>query len=404
MKSLRKITGVALAAAIAMSSLASVPVSAESIPMTAEVTASEASATTYLTDSVISSSGYKTSYTSRYAYKTLSSSEKQLYKKIVAAAKNLEPTVVIPSGLSKSAVSKVFTIVFQNEPQLFWLDSNYYNSSNKYLLLQYKTMDIDEIEKMQTSINKTVKSLLTKAKKQSTTYGKLKVFYDYIVLNNNFVLESKGYNTTIYGAFTGSEDLQCAGYAKSMQYLCDLAGITSMVVTGTNKDGASHAWNIVKCGDGYYNLDTTWGDPINDYDENYIQYEFFLVPDSWIQNITHYNVGKFDIDGKMTTLYTPPKCTKTKYNYFIKNGINYTTAAKGYAALQSQIKKAVKSKTNVVEIRVTTKKVYEQLIGSSYQQKILKYAKSCSSNVKNVAVHTAYTKGSYVVHYDINYK
>lgn len=404
MKSLRKITGVALAAAIAMSSLASVPVSAESVPATAEVTVSEAAATTYLTDAVIKSGGYKTSYTSRYAYKALSSSEKQLYKKIITAAKNLEPTVVIPSGLSKTKVSKVFTILFQNEPELFWLDSNYYNSSNKYLLLQYKTMDLDEIEEMQESINKVVKSILAKAKKQSTTYGKLKVFYDYIVLNNNFVLESAGYNTTIYGAFTDSEDLQCAGYAKSMQYLCDLAGITSMVVTGTNKDGGSHAWNVVKCGDGYYNLDTTWGDPINDYDEDYIQYEFFLVPDSWIKNITHYNVGKFDIGGKMTTLYTPPKCTKTKYNYFIKNGMNYTTASKGYAALQSQIKKAVKSKKNVVEIRVTTKKVYDQLVGSSYQQKILKYAKSCSSKVKNVSVHTAYTKGSYVVHYDINYK
>lgn len=411
MISIKKITSTALAALMIASTLTALPASAtESTVNEASAVVSTASAKSYLTDDIIASSGYSTSYTSRYAYKKLSASEKKLYKNIVIAARNLDQNVTVPSGLSEETVKKVYTIVYHNEPQLFWIKAKYpyYAQGVNTLYMDYHTDDIDEIEDMQDEINKTVKSLIKKAKKKSTTYAKLKIFYDYLVLNNDFQLDvdKNGINATIYGAFTDYESLQCAGYAKAMQYLCDLAGIKSMVVTGTNKSGTSHAWNIVYCGDGYYHLDATWGDPINDYNEDYIQYEFFLVPTSWIKNYTHYNINKYDLDGDgdLVTLYSIPSCTKTKYNYFVKSGKNYSTASKAYTALQSQIKSAVKDKTTVVEVRVTSSSVYKTLVGKSYKSKILKYAKSCSSKVKSVSVVTAYNGKSYVVHYNINYK
>ncbi len=407
MKSFKKIAGLALALAMSASVASVVPAAyAEGVTGTASVSVSEASATTYATDSIVASSGYKKSYTSRYGYKKLTSSEKTLYKRIVAAVKDLQDVVEVPSNITNEQIKRVYTLVFNSEPQLFWMGSSYTPPTSSYLFINYKTRDLNEIEEMQDDMNKTIKSLLAKAKKQSTTYGKLKVFYDWIILNNEFILDEQGFNTTIYSAFTDSESLQCVGYAKTMQYLCDLAGISCMVVTGENSEGGSHAWNIVGCGDGYYHLDTTWGDPINSYDDKYIQYEFFLVPDKWIKNYSHYNINYVtNAAGKKIKLFTPPTCTKTKYNYFIKNGLNYSTAAKGYAALKTQMKTAVKNKKNVVEIRVTTKSAYETLLSKNYQQKLLTYAKSLSSNVKSISVHaTDITKGSYIVHYDINYK
>lgn len=404
-----KITSVALALAMAMSVTAAVPAAAvETTVSTASVSASTATATTtYKTDDIIKSSGYKTSYTSRYAYKTLSSKEKTLYKKIVAAVKNLEPSITLPEGLTDNQIMKVYSLVFNEEPQLFWMGSSYTKSSS-YLFINYKTVNTTEIEEMQTAMNKTISSLLKKAKKQSTTYGKLKVFYDYIILNNDFVLDngSDSFSPTIYAGFTKKETLQCAGYAKTMQYLCDLAGIESMVVLGTSKSGASHAWNVVKCGDGYYNLDTTWGDPKNSFGSSYISYMFFLVPDSWIKNSSHYNINVITrADGTKVKLFTPPSCTKTKYNYFIKNGLNYSTASKGYSGIKAQIKKAVAAKSNVAEIRVSSKSAYKTLTSSSYQSKLQSYAKSLSSNVSSVKVqYKSVTGGSYVVHYDITYK
>lgn len=403
-----KITSVALALAMAMSVSAAVPAAAaESTYSTASVSASEASATTYATDAIIKSSGYKKSYTTRYAYKTLSSKEKSLYKSIVAAVKDLEPIVKIPDGITDNQIMKVYTLVFNEEPQLFWMGSSYTKSSS-YLYIKYKTINIEEIEEMQTAMNKQISSVLAKAKKQSTTFGKLKVFYDYIILNNDFVLDngSDSYSPTIYAGFTKKETLQCAGYAKTMQYLCDLAGIESMVVLGTNKAGDSHAWNVVKCGDGYYNLDPTWGDPKNSFDSKYISYMFFLVPDSWIKNSSHYNINVVTrANGTKVKLFTPPSCTKTKYNYFIKNGLNYSSASKGYSGLKAQIKKAVSAKSNVAEIRVSSKSAYNTLISSSYQKKLESYAKGLSSKVSSVKVqYKSVTGGSYVVHYDITYK
>lgn len=408
MKAGKRIAGIAMAMTMACSTLTTLPTAyaAEAAVSEAYVTASEATATSNILDDVVASSGYKTKYTTRYAYKKLSSNEKKLYQKIYTAAMNLNPTVSIPSGLSENQIMKVYSLVFHQEPQLFWLGTAYKVGYNgKYLYVNYQVIDTEEIEKMQKKINKTVKSVMTKVKKQKTTYSKLKIIYDQIVLTNDFVQDNSGYNGTIYNAFVKGEDLQCAGYAKAVQYLCDLAGIKSMVVQGTNEKGDSHAWNIVYCANGYYNLDATWGDLINDFGEDYIQYEYFLVPDKWIHNYTHFNVNKVTrSNGETVKLFTPPSCTKTTYNYFVKNKKNYSSASAAYSALKSQIKTAVKNGKNVVEVRVTSEKLYKSLTGSTYASKISKYAKSLSKNVEKVGVHKTYTKGSYIVHYDITYK
>ena len=406
MKAAKRIAGIALAMAMSCSTLTSLAASAadySAANVEAYTASSDSASKGYLLQDIVESSGYKTNYTTRYAYKKLSASEKKLYKLIVEAARNLNAAVEIPSGLTSDQVLKVYTLVFHEEPQLFWLGENC-STGSEYMFINYKTTDTDEIKQMQDKMNKNIKSLMTKAKKQSTTYGKLKVFYDWLILNNDFELSAEKYNATIYGGFVKGEKLQCAGYAKTMQYLCDLAGIKSMVVTGTNDEGSSHAWNIVYCGNGWYNLDATWGDPINDYDSSYLQYEFFLVPDKWIHDYTHFNINKITrSNGTVIKLFTPPTCTKTTYNYFIKNKMNYTSASSALNALKKQIKTAVKNGDTVVEIRVSSKAIYDKMTGS-YATTLNKYAKSCSSKVKSVSKHTKYTQGSYVVHYDINYK
>ena len=355
---------------------------------------------------MVASSGYKTKYTTRYAYKKLTSSEKKLYQRIYNAAMNLNPTVSIPSGLTENQIFKVYTLVFHQEPQLFWLGTTYnVGYEGKYIYVNYHGMGLSDIEDLQKDINKTVKSLITKAKKQTTTYSKLKIFYDYIILNNEFVQDNSGLNSTVYNAFKKGEPLQCAGYAKAIQYLCDISGIKSMVVQGTNEKGDSHAWNIVYCANGYYHLDATWGDPINDFDEKYIQYEHFLVPDKWIKNYTHFNINEVArANGDTVKLFTPPSCTKTTYNYFVKNKKNYSSASAAYSALKSQMKTAVKNGTSVVEVRVTSKNLYTSLTGNTYAAKLSKYAKSLSKDVEKIKVHKTSTKGSYIVHYDIVYK
>ncbi|MBQ4225054.1 MAG: hypothetical protein II664_01925 [Oscillospiraceae bacterium] len=403
-----------LAAAVAFTGMAPLTASAATAASysKAYVRASEAKADDECwLDDVIASSGYNVDYTTRYAYKKLSSSEKQLYKLIVRAVRNLDPAIEIPDGLKEAQVFKVYNLVFHEEPQLFWMDDAYNPSTNlDYLLIRYKTTDYQEITEMQEKINKTAKSLLSKANKKKATVNKIKVFYDYIVLHNKSVMTQDGFNSSIYNGLTGGESLRCSGYAKTMQYLCDLAGIKCMVVPGENDKGESHAWNKVYCGDGWYNLDPTWGDPIrtdlnSTKNSTYIQYEYFLVPDSWIEKYTHFNTCVVKRkNGSKVKLFAPPACTKTKYNYFIYTGKNYTTLSKAKSEIRAQIKEAVKEKKTVVEIRVSTKSLFDKLTGATYGKSFETYAKGLSSNVSKLTKYTKYQKGVYVVHYDIVYK
>lgn len=67
----------------------------------------------------------------------------------------------------------------------------------------------------------------------------------------------------------------CEGYAKGYNLLLKAAGIESFYVHSN-----SHAWNIVKLGNQYFHVDTTWDDG------DKISYEWFLKSDSEISSET----------------------------------------------------------------------------------------------------------------------
>ncbi|MDE7294859.1 MAG: hypothetical protein K2N72_10595, partial [Oscillospiraceae bacterium] len=351
----------------------------------------------------ISTGNYNVASSSRYAYKQLTATEQTLYNNIVSAARSFESAVEIPSGLSKDDVVKVYAIVFNNEPQLFWLGTSV-SAGTSYATISYKTTDPSEIASMQAEIDAAAANVLSKAANYSGTISKLKVFFDYIVLNSDFSMSEGGYNGSIYNGLTGKGNLQCAGYAKTMLYLCDMAGIECCVVAGTNSEGASHAWNVVYCQNGYYNIDATWGDPINDFDSDYIQYEFFLVPDAWIHNITHYNVSTLiRSNGNSVKMYDPPVCTKEGCNYFAAYNKIYSSYAEADAALKAEFDAQIAAGNNVVELRVTDKAIYDQMMTDDAYRTYQKYAKSKSGSVARIQRQKSLTGGVQVVHYDVIY-
>ncbi|MBQ5332849.1 MAG: hypothetical protein J6K92_06280, partial [Oscillospiraceae bacterium] len=275
--------------------------------------------------------------------------------------------------------------------------------NNRSLSLTYKTTDRNEIRSMQKEIESSVNNILSKANKYSGTVSKLKVFFDSIVLQSEFSMSSSGYNSTIYNGFTAKGELQCAGYAKTMQYLCDMAGIECCVVRGSDKEGSSHAWNVVYCENGYYNLDATWGDPINKFGSSYAQYEFFLVPDAWIHNKTHCNVSTLLRKSGAVKLYNPPACTKEACNYFAAYSKLYDNAADAEKGMYAAIDDAIANGKNVAQIRVSSQADYETLTSTEYFKKFQTYAKGKSSSVKQLEKKGSYTAGVQVVHYDIVY-
>lgn len=69
----------------------------------------------------------------------------------------------------------------------------------------------------------------------------------------------------------------CNGYADLFDIFMDILGIESQTIST-----AEHGWNIVKLEDGWYHVDTTWGD--NDYKDTF-DYEYLLFSDSTAANM-----------------------------------------------------------------------------------------------------------------------
>ena len=299
----------------------------------------------------------------RYAYETLSKDEKELYDAIVSGIEGLRYKICAEDAYTTEEWAKIYGLVYNQEPQLFYMSGKL-----KVGKLFYLTKDAESINKMQKSIDATVNKLIQEANGKSSAFDKLKVFHDYLVLNSTFELNgtTSDYNSTIYNAFgsgAAQGNIQCAGYAKAMQYLCDKAGIACMVVTGENTDGDSHAWNVVEVDGEWYNLDCTWDDPILT-TPNYknLRYKFFLVPDKWIHNISHMHVSQKKLSGgKYITYFTPPACTATAKNYFIQSGLVYKDFDSADKAIRAEIKKAAENGSRTAHIMAGSKDVYKAI-------------------------------------------
>ena len=118
--------------------------------------------------------------------------------------------------------------------------------------------------------------LLELALDDATEYEKVKgiydwicanVTYDYENLNNkNYYLKHSAYAAMVNGTAV------CQGFAVLFYRLALELGVDCRYITGTGNGGA-HAWNIIRLGNLYYNVDSTWDQPLYQYG---MDYEYFL--------------------------------------------------------------------------------------------------------------------------------
>lgn len=346
------------------------------------------------------------SFKDRYPYQQLSSKEKELYQNIVEGAYSFSDMVDMPQGLDSDQIYRVYSMVYDNEPQLFWLSRSMPTALGGSLMLSYSHTK-SECESYQAVIDKNRKEVMKSVNGYSSTISKLKVIYDWIVLNNTCDVTAGGDGSTIINGIGGYGVIQCQGYAKSFLYLCDYAGIECMTVpgiNGTSDERPSHAWNIVYCDNGYYIIDSTWGDPITSYgNKNYLRYTFFLTNDELTAGTHLKKATMTRNNGTVVKIFNPPACTKSSCYYFKAYNKEYSDFKTAKQAILDDIAAAVKEKRNVVELRVTSHDLWEQLFTTEIALEFQKYAKSQSGSVSKINRQRAITEGSLVVQYDIVY-
>ena len=290
---------------------------------------------------------YNVSVGRHYAY--LDPTEKILYRAILVAARHVYMSYEDPATYDEMAcVAKLMPSLFTYENQQLWnaqdaavfdhpeltqltvatlyrynvtvinpstneeMYSTHFMLQNKtyeFTRAQYDTMTSD-VERARSTIlsNNTVKNADSLPEKELAIHDLLCAMNDY----SSDPDRTQAHNIchSAYSALVNDGyDPVCDGYSGAFQYLLDGAGIDSYIVVGNVIDSRGkelHAWNIVKIGGQWYEVDTTWDPKDADGD---VTHDFF--------NLTTQEISTKDVNSRtrINNATKLPIATGTKYSY-----------------------------------------------------------------------------------------
>ncbi len=212
-------------------------------------------------------------------------SEKELVKILYQTLLNREEKIVIKHSLSdyrmdlNDLLTKIYAIDDENTAK----DSDYL----KYSLVRWgysgtkigkkTTLNFEFTYKTtlaeEKAVDKKVKSILQELELEGASdFEKVKKIHDYII--NRVSYDNSLEKASAYDALIDKSAV-CEGYSMLAYRMFTQAGLKCKIIAGTG-NGGSHAWNIVKVKDKWYNIDLTWDDPISSDKKPMLVYDFFL--------------------------------------------------------------------------------------------------------------------------------
>lgn len=231
-------------------------------------------------------------------YGLLNTDEKKLYEQIYQNANELVETFKPDVDINVQQLKKVFEAVYDDHPELFWIDTNYtykYTANNKCIQITLSYNETTKnIEYNKEIFNDEVDKIVNAANKLSSDYEKEKFVHDTILDNVKYDKEAS-MNQSAYSALINKKSI-CAGLSRAFQLIMIKLNIPTYYCVGVSS--VNHAWNIVKLDDGYYNVDLTWNN------SDITEYKYFNKTDEEF-SITHTRTG---------LSVELPKCKSTKYS------------------------------------------------------------------------------------------
>jgi hypothetical protein len=241
-----------------------------------------------------------------------------------------------------------------DHPEYFWFDGEASFVSQEYGDVVVSTtcsfvytMDADEIQQAGQQIQQYTAACLSSPAlvAAQTDYEKILGVYRYLIDETDYVLTEEDQSIlSVMADHRGT----CAGYARSFQYLMSQLGIPCTLALGTGSSGQSHGWNMVQCDGEWYQMDVTWGDPVNPDGSpgTSLQYTYCLVTDQEIYR-----------DHILDTTLPMPVCTATTWNYFIAEGLQFDTWDAD--AYEAALARAVENHERWFSVRFSNTDSYE---------------------------------------------
>ena len=260
-----------------------------------------------------------------YAYETLTDDYvKELYMRIAKSVDTVyAPNITTTGTLSDYQITQAVEAYKNDHPETFWLKGSSlfvpYGDTTS-VKLDY-TVQNDKLIAAKKKFNIAVASVL-KNLPSGNDFEREEYINNYIIDNcryddaaaeNNDV---QGNENDAYGALVDGKAV-CEGYARAFQLLCNKANIDCVLLSGI-ADSDNHAWNGVKIGGDWYQIDVTWDD-VDDF--IYDSHEYFNLTDSLMYEEHTLSPKYSEIDAESflnleswCNFYVP-KCTAEKYNY-----------------------------------------------------------------------------------------
>ena len=193
-------------------------------------------------------------------YAMLEAEMQQIYSQIYANAMSLTPSFTPVATVSVSQLKTVFEAVYNDHPELFWLDTGYsckYLRSGRCAEITLKFNETaDALEQARLAFQGAAGNIVAQARGLGSQAEMEKYVHDALMGLVEYDVAAP-MNQSAYSALVGGRSV-CAGYARAFQYIMQELGVPCYYCTGYA--GEDHAWNIVKIDGVYQNVDVTWDD------------------------------------------------------------------------------------------------------------------------------------------------
>ncbi len=271
---------------------------------------------------------------------------------------------------ARTLVDVIEKVVYQN-PLILGFRSYGYNYQTLTLHVEYDdpaevilSKQLEILAEADKVIDAAIKDGMSVDEKQMAIYNYLNdnTTYDDAALDNAKQQQFKGVDAKFNDSFSTYGILVkkigvCMSYAHTFQLLSDLAQVPSMVVTGT-MGGVNHAWNKVKIGKEWVNVD-----PTNNETNSGLPYLLYNSNDATAADVDYVMDNASWLDHKLSLF----QATSNAHDYYVTHGLEADSLEAYKTKLAGQLKKGetlvilrVLADTDSAELKQKTAEVIQQ--------------------------------------------
>lgn len=202
----------------------------------------------------------------------LTADEQILYEQLYENMMKYNTDIDLKMTTSAACLAKVFEAVYNDHPEIFWLDTSYqygyYSSGEVAKVILSFNETAKNIEQSKAQFDEAAEKIIQGAQAFENVVDKERYVHDalneLVEYNENAPLNQSAYSALV------SRSSVCAGYSRAFQYLMQRIDIPCYYCVGYAN--GEHAWNIVYIDGIYYHVDVSWDDGVAN------PYEYFNMP------------------------------------------------------------------------------------------------------------------------------